>query len=179
MLGCYDLLKAKMLKTGWNEDEAHQYIVSRILHGIDIDFWSSARTCVRNSSEPSPTVWAEPCIGVFATIRAERHGIKWDHCPIISIGERKSGRGVGSPGQSGRLSPCARPFRYVDRFVSVSGSTYPFSISFPFPLPLQFHLPSFHDGTLKDCLVPHRLIRGDRLRSEKLRHYVDHSLGII
>jgi methylase of polypeptide subunit release factors len=37
LLGCYDLLKAKMLKTGWSEDEAHEYIVSRILHGIDID----------------------------------------------------------------------------------------------------------------------------------------------
>ena len=37
LLGCYDLLKSSMLKAQWQEDEAHEFLVSNVLHGIDID----------------------------------------------------------------------------------------------------------------------------------------------
>ena len=37
LLGCYDLVKTNMLKAQWQEDEAHEFLVNNVLHGIDID----------------------------------------------------------------------------------------------------------------------------------------------
>ncbi len=37
LLGAYDILIARMLKSDWKEDEAHEHLVNTVLHGIDID----------------------------------------------------------------------------------------------------------------------------------------------